>query len=61
MEHTCRSGSCDARAQVASYDKETKNGLLATIKCTVCGYEWQTIVPKPKDQELKDILDVIGD
>jgi hypothetical protein len=59
---------CGSDAKVLSHDKETRTGVLVTVECTKCAVQWQTVIGKPKDEqakdkdeELKDILDTVGE
>lgn len=59
---------CGRDAIVRSHDKDNRENILVTVECTGCAIQWQTVIPKPKDEqakdhneELKDILDTVGD
>lgn len=59
---------CGNDAKVLSHDKDSRTGVLVTVECVSCAIQWQTVLSKPKDeqakdhdQEIKDILDTIGD
>lgn len=36
-------------------------GIMVSLQCERCGYDWQTVVGHAKDEMLKDTLDVVGD